>query len=156
MSSNKMRYLAIIAILGLFACDPVKRAVKRQEIVDKAVADYVARNPPRKDTVYVPGAERIKYDTIVNENIYVDTIRVHDTVYIRKIKYQDVIKTIMRVDTMYQVVSNDAAVQGMRDLAQRANERAKVAKDKADSLRTAVLILLAIIVSTIGLFIMKR
>ena len=151
-----MRYFAIIAILGLFACDPVKRAVKRQEIVDKAVADYVARNPPRMDTVYVPGPERVRYDTIVNENIYVDTIRVHDTVYIRKVRYQDVIKTIMRVDTMYQVVSNDAAVQGMRDLAQRADERAKMAKDKADSLRTAVLILLAIIVSTIGLFIMKR
>jgi len=155
-SSNKMRYLAIIAILGLWSCDPVKRSLKKKEGIDAAIADYVARNPPRSDTVYLPGVERIRYDTIVNENIYVDTIRIKDTVFIRKIRYQDIVKTIMKTDTMYRVLVDDAGALLLKRQLDRTSGELDAKKRNSKGLLVAVIILSACLVAAVSIRLFSR
>ena len=151
-----MRYLAIIVLLGLWSCDPVKRSLKKKEAVDAAIADYVARNPPKSDTVYLPGVERVRYDTIVNENIYVDTIRVQDTVYIRKVRYQDIVKTIMKTDTMFQVLVDDAGALLLRKQLDRQTGELNATKRNSKGLLVAVIILSACLVAAVAIRLFSR
>ena len=151
-----MRYLAIIVLLGLWSCDPVKRSLKKKKAIDAAIADYVARNPPKSDTVYLPGVERIRYDTIVNENIYVDTIRVHDTVYIRKVRYQDIVKTIMKTDTMYRVLVDDAGALLLKRQLDRTSGELDAKKRNSKGLLVAVIILSACLVTAVSIRLFSR
>ena len=144
-----MRYFTIIAILALHSCDPVKRSLKKKEAIDAAIADYVARNPPKSDTVYLPGVERVRYDTIVNENIYVDTIRVQDTVYIRKVRYQDIIKTVMKTDTMFQVLVDDAGALMLRKQLDRQTGELDAKKRNSKALLIAVILLSASLLTAV-------
>ena len=136
-------------LLGLWSCDPVKRSLKKKEAIDAAIADYVARNPPKSDTVYLPGVERIRYDTIVNENIYVDTIRIKDTVYIRKVRYQDIVKTIMKTDTMYRVLVDDAGALLLRKQLDRQTGELDAKKRNSKALLIAVILLSASLLTAV-------
>ena len=151
-----MRYFAIIVILGLWSCDPVKRSLKKKEAIDAAIADYVARNPPKSDTVYLPGIERVRYDTIVNENIYVDTIRIKDTVYIRKVRYQDIVKTIMKTDTMYRVLVDDAGAILLKRQLDRTSGELNVKSRNAKGLLVAVIILLMALIFGVAIRLFSR
>lgn len=151
-----MRYFTIIAILALHSCDPVKRSLKKKEAIDAAIADYVARNPPRSDTVYLPGVERIRYDTIVNENIYVDTIRIKDTVFIRKVSYQDIVKTIMKTDTMYRVLVDDAGALLLKRQLDRTSGELDAKKRNSKGLLVAVIILSACLVAAVAIRLFSR
>lgn len=144
-----MRYFTIIVILALHSCDPVKRSLKKKDAIDAAIADYVARNPPKSDTVYLPGVERVRYDTIVNENIYVDTIRVQDTVYIRKVRYQDIVKTIMKTDTMFQVLVDDAGALMLRKQLDRQTGELDAKKRNSKALLIAVILLSASLLTAV-------
>lgn len=151
-----MRYFAIILILGLWSCDPVKRSLKKKEAIDAAIADYVARNPPKSDTVYLPGVERIRYDTIVNENIYVDTIRIRDTVYIRKVRYQDIIKTVMKTDTMYRVLVDDAGSLLLKRQLDRQTGELDAKSRNAKGLLIAVIILSVALITALAIRLFSR
>jgi hypothetical protein len=144
-----MRYFTIIAFLALHSCDPVKRTLKKKEAIDEAIADYVARNPPKSDTVYLPGVERVRFDTIVNENIYIDTIRVQDTVYIRKVRYQDIIKTVMKTDTMFQVLVDDAGALMLRKQLDRQTGELDAKKRNSKALLIAVILLSASLLTAV-------
>ena len=144
-----MRYFTIIAFLALHSCDPVKRSLRKKEAIDAAIAEYVGRNPPKSDTVYLPGVERIRYDTIVNENIYVDTIRVQDTVYIRKVRYQDIVKTIMKTDTMFQVLVDDAGALMLRKQLDRQTGELDAKKRNSKALLIAVILLSASLLTAV-------
>ena len=151
-----MRYISIIAIFGLFACNTVQKSLKKKEAIDAAIADYVARNPPRSDTVYLPGVERIRYDTIVNENIYVDTIRVQDTVYIRKVRDQDIIKTVMKTDTMYRVLVDDAGALLLKRQLDRTSGELDAKSRNAKGLLVAVIILSVALITAVAIRLFSR
>jgi hypothetical protein len=151
-----MRYFTIIVILALHSCDPVKRSLKKKEAIDAAIADYVVRNPPKSDTVYLPGVERIRYDTIVNENIYVDTIRVQDTVYIRKVRYQDIIKTVMKTDTMYRVLVDDAGALLLKRQLDRQTGELDAKNRNSKGLLVAVIILSACLITAVSIRLFSR
>ena len=91
---------ALLLLFGLSGCNPVKRAMKKKQQLDAAIRDYLRDNPQPADTFYVRGDTLIRYDTIVNENIYVDTVRVADTIYITKVNWRDVLRTVSITDTV--------------------------------------------------------
>jgi len=122
----------LLGLVLLWSCNPVKRAIKRKAAIDAAIADYVAANPPRIDTLYLKGAEVRIFDTIVNENIYTDTIRIADTIYIKKVQKLKVTETIRATDTLIRMVLDDQAsailrqqkdhLQGQLDSKEDANK----------------------------------
>lgn len=151
-----MRTVFVLSCLVLlWSCDPVKRSLRKKAEIDAAIAQWVLANPQPSDTVYLPGVERVRYDTIVNENIYVDTIRIRDTVYIRKTRWQEITKTIQVTDTMYKVVSDHGAAQLLKgQLDQKTGElTAKAAANK--SLVWVIVVLSVCLIAILGIRLMK-
>ena len=66
MAKRQMRVLIIILLFA--SCNPVKQVLKSPEKTDRVVVEYVKNNPPKNDTLYIPGTVTVKdttiYDTI--------------------------------------------------------------------------------------------
>lgn len=133
-----------LVLLLLAGCDPVKRSIKRQERIDRLVADYLARNPVRADTVYIAGETVYRSDTIVNENIYVDTTRILDTVYVHQVKYRDLLKTFLRTDTVIYTINQSTGVAVSQYMLATENE--KKAKKRANRYLSVLVILCSLII----------
>lgn len=134
-------YLSLGLVLVLLSsCDPVKRLLKRQERTQRIIAEYLAKNPPKVDTVYIKGEIEYHSDTIVNENIYVDTIRLSDTVWIHQTKYRDLIKTVRVTDTIEYRTNVSSGVSNAQYML--VSEQLRVA-NKAKSTYLISLIVLA-------------
>lgn len=148
-------FLTLLGLVLLWSCDPVKRSLRKKAVIDAAIAKWVLDHPVPSDTVYLPGVERVRYDTIVNENIYVDTIRVMDTVFIRKTRWHEIVKTIQVTDTMYQVVSDHGAAKMLQSqLDQKTGElTAKTATNRV--LVWAIVLLGLILAALIGIRLMQ-
>jgi len=119
-------YAAMLFVLLLVGCDPVKRAMKRKAKVDRIIADYLVDNPIKSDTVYMPGATIVRHDTIVNENIYVDTIRLNDTLRIHSTQWRDIVREVNVTDTIWirpDVSGPLRAMQAELDAARHKIER---------------------------------
>jgi hypothetical protein len=121
-----MRFiLLLMVVVGLASCDPIKRAAKRQKAFDEALAQYLRDNPIPADTFYLPGQEIHHWDTIVNENIYIDTVHSNDTTYLTKTRWIDVIKTTKVLDTIWIRSFDQSALN-------RANDQVLVSRSKLD------------------------
>jgi len=136
-----------IIILGLglvllYSCDPVKRSIKRKERIDALIQDYLDANPPKGDTVYLKGDLEFDTDTIVYENIYVDTIRVTDTVWINQTRYRELLKTIRVVDTLVYRSHSSTGVSNAQYM--RITEELKAAKRSKNTYLGALVILIGL------------
>jgi hypothetical protein len=121
-----MRFiLLLMVVVGLASCDPIKRAAKRQKAFDEALAQYLRDNPIPADTFYLPGQEIHHWDTIVNENIYIDTVHSNGTTYLTKTRWIDVIKTTKVLDTIWIRSFDQSALN-------RANDQVLVSRSKLD------------------------
>jgi hypothetical protein len=120
-----------MAVVGLASCDPIKRAAKRQKAFDDALAQYLRDNPIPADTFYLPGQEIHHWDTIVNENIYVDTVRSNDTTWLTRTKWIDVVRTTKVLDTIWIRSFDQSALN-------RANDQVLVSKAKLDESKKLV------------------
>lgn len=136
-------FASLLVIMLLASCDPLKRAVKRQESLDKAVADYLRRNPPRTDTLYMPGDTIYHTDTLVYENIYIDTVRINDTVYIVKERLRKIIEKVVIRDTVLHKV-NDC--QALRDDNMLITDKLNKSKERIKQLSYGILGLLGIMI----------
>lgn len=145
---------ALLAII-LFACNPVKQAAKRQERLNNAVLEYLRRNPPKADTFYLPGDTVYHTDTIVNENIYLDTVWVNDTVFITKTKWREYVKTAYIRDTIVRRVSDCSEYSNVKDQNLLLTDRLAAAKRKANGYMWALFGLISLIICYIMLKILK-
>lgn len=70
--SDFIKWLAIILIIGLlfllFGCNPVKQVLKSKEKTETVVREYVKDNPPKNDTLFIPG-EVVFRDTTIRDSI---------------------------------------------------------------------------------------
>ena len=123
--------LLLMVVVGLTSCDPIKRAAKRQKAFDEALAQYLRDNPIPADTFYLPGQEIHHWDTIVNENIYVDTVRSNDTTWLTRTKWIDVVRTTKVLDTIWIRSFDQSALN-------RANDQVLVSKAKLDESKKLV------------------
>jgi hypothetical protein len=130
--------------------------MKRQDRLDAAVSEYLRRNPPRADTMYLPGDTIYHTDTIVNENIYVDTVRLNDTVYITKINWREYLTTAYVRDTIIRKVSDCAEYSHLRDQNIVLQDRYDRERKRSKSYMWAVFALAAIIVGAITFKIVRR
>lgn len=148
-------FTALLLALILSSCNPLKRAIKRQERLDNAISEYLRRNPPKSDTFYLPGDTIYHTDTIVNENIYVDTLWVNDTVYITKTKWREYLTTAYVRDTIIRKVSDCLEYAQYRDKNLILEDRYSAAKRKANGYMWALFGLISVVICYIMLKILK-
>jgi hypothetical protein len=56
--------MRLVVIILLFGCNPVKQVLKSPEKTDRVVVEYVKNNPPKNDTIFIPGTATVKDTTI--------------------------------------------------------------------------------------------
>jgi hypothetical protein len=112
----------------------VKKALKRKEEIDAAIAEWVLNNPPPMDTVYVPGDTITRADTLTEVVIDTDTVRTKDTVRITQTKWREVRYEVKVVDTIKVEFVDDRAERVLKSendrLEGRMEEMRKEAKTK--------------------------
>lgn len=153
----KVVYIALgVAILCMLAsCDPIKRAMKRQERLDAAVSEYLRRNPPRADTLYLPGDTIYHTDTIVNENIYVDTVWLNDTVFITRTKWKEYLTTAYVRDTIVRKISDCAEYQHLRDQNSILEDRYQREKQRSKGYMWGLYALIAICIVYVSMKVLR-
>lgn len=137
--------LLLMVVVGLASCDPIKRAAKRQKAFDEALAQYLRDNPIPADTFYLPGQEIHHWDTIVNENIYIDTVRSNDTTWLTKTKWIDVLRTTKVLDTIWIRSFDQSALN-------RSNDQITIWKTKLEESKKLVRSL-GIAIGVLGIFV---
>lgn len=145
---------AILIAMLLVSCDPIKRSMKRQERLNAAIADYIRRNPPKSDTVYIPGDTIYHTDTLVYENIYVDTIRINDTVYIVKERVRTLKERVIIRDTMLQRVTDCPDFDAIRQENATMHDKLDKAKKRAKELSMgiwAVIVMMVLLITGMAL-----
>lgn len=148
-------FVAALFLLLLSSCDPIKRAMKRQERLDAAVSEYLRRNPPRADTLYLPGDTIYHTDTIVNENIYVDTVWLNDTVFITKTKWREYLTTAYVRDTIIRKVSDCAEYQHLRDQNSILEDRYQREKQRSKGYMWGLYALVAICIVYVSMKVLR-
>lgn len=138
-------YTFLVALLGAIAimmvlasCDPIKRAMKRQDRLNAAINDYLRKNPPRTDTVFMPGDTIYHTDTLVYENIYVDTIRINDTVYIVKERVRSIKQRLTIRDTVLQRVTDCPEFHSLRQENVTMHDKLDKAKKRIKDLSIGI------------------
>jgi hypothetical protein len=106
--------------------------------------------------MYMPGDTIYHTDTIVNENIYVDTVRLNDTVYITKVNWREYLTTAYVRDTIVRKVSDCAEYTHLRDQNIVLQDRYDRERKRSKSYMWAVFALAAVIVGTITFKIVRR
>jgi hypothetical protein len=145
---TRLSVILLVIVAVATSCDPVKRAMRRKAKVDRIIADYLLDNPLKADTIYLPGVTIERHDTIVNENIYVDTIKLNDTLRIYSTRWRDIVRHVNVTDTIW--IRPDAsgplrAMQAELDAAREKIEQQR-AKTRQISIGAAILSLLLLIV----------
>jgi preprotein translocase subunit YajC len=146
--------LIAIALLLLFlwvtSCNPVKRVLNNQEMLEEVAKVVVKGGWCASDTTFIVKSDTlIEVDTLVRIDTLTDTYVLNDTTYITKWKTRDITKSITIHDTIKSFIVDNARVRLLQADSARLTTEVGEWKGKANN-RLSWLISLLII---IGVFI---
>jgi hypothetical protein len=142
--------LIAIALLLLFlwvtSCNPVKRVLNNQEMLEEVAKVVVKGGFCANDTTFVVKSDTlVEVDTLVRIDTLTDTYVLNDTTYITKWKTRDITKSITIHDTIKSYIIDNARVGLLQADSARLTSEVIQWKGKADSRLNWLLSLLVII-----------
>jgi hypothetical protein len=142
--------LIAIALLLLFlwvtSCNPVKRVLNNQEMLEEVAKVVVKGGFCANDTTFVVKSDTlVEVDTLVRVDTLTDTYVLNDTTYITKWKTRDIIKSTTIHDTIKSFIVDNARVRLLQADSARLTSEVIQWKGKADSRLNWLLSLLVII-----------
>lgn len=106
--------LLILAIFGLSACDPIHRLQRDDDAREDVTRWLLGQGICRPDTVRIHRRDTVvRYDTVGERVIWIDTTYLHDTVRITRERLRDVLKTMTIRDTLWQTIFDRAREQSL-------------------------------------------
>jgi hypothetical protein len=148
---NAPRLLLIaIALLLLFlwvtSCNPVKRVLNNQEMLEEVAKVVVKGGWCANDTTFVVKSDTlVEVDTLVRIDTLTDTYVLNDTTYITKWKTRDITKSITIHDTIKSFIVDNARVRLLQADSARLTNEVNEWKGKADSRLNWLISLLVLI-----------
>jgi len=148
---NAPRLLLIaIALLLLFlwvtSCNPVKRVLNNQEMLEEVAKVVVKGGWCANDTTFVVKSDTlVEVDTLVRIDTLTDTYVLNDTTYITKWKTRDITKSITIHDTIKSFIVDNARVRLLQADSARLTSEVNEWKGKANNRLNWLLSLLVII-----------
>jgi hypothetical protein len=142
--------LIAIALLLLFlwvtSCNPVKRVLNNQEMLEEVAKVVVKGGWCANDTTFVVKSDTlVEVDTLVRIDTLTDTYVLNDTVYFTKWKTRDITKSITIHDTIKSYIVDNARVRLLQADSARLTGEVIQWKGKADSRLNWLISLLVII-----------
>jgi hypothetical protein len=142
--------LIAIALLLLFlwvtSCNPVKRVLKNQEMLEEVAKVVVKGGWCANDTTFITKSDTlVEVDTLVRIDTLTDTYVLNDTTYITKWKTRDITKSITIHDTIKSFIVDNARVRLLQADSARLTGEVIQWKGKADSRLNWLISLLVLI-----------
>jgi hypothetical protein len=130
--------LIAIALLLLFlwvtSCNPVKRVLNNQEMLEEVAKVVVKGGWCANDTTFIVKSDTlVEVDTLVRIDTLTDTYVLNDTTYITKWKTRDITKSITIHDTIKSFIVDNARVRLLQADSARLSSEVGEWKGKADS-----------------------
>ncbi len=148
---NAPRLLLIaIALLLLFlcltSCNPVKRVLNNQEMLEEVAKVVVKGGWCASDTTFIVKSDTlVEVDTLVRIDTLTDTYVLNDTTYITKWKTRDITKSITIHDTIKSFIVDNARVRLLQTDSARLTGQVIEWKAKAKQRQLWLFFILAII-----------
>jgi hypothetical protein len=142
--------LIAIALLLLFlwvtSCNPVKRVLNNQEMLEEVAKVVVKGGWCANDTTFITKSDTlVEVDTLVRIDTLTDTYVLNDTTYITKWKTREITKSITIHDTIKSFIVDNARVRLLQADSARLTGEVIQWKGKADSRLNWLISLLVII-----------
>jgi hypothetical protein len=144
--------IGILALVFLFSCNPVKKAMKRKKEIDKAIAEYVLENPIPYSEIVKPGDTILVTDTMWLPLVLFDTLRVNDTIKITIDRWRQITNTLFKTDTLIRVENNEKAIRQLMNNQASLDMQLAAANKKSETLLWwLIAMIVAVIVSILAL-----
>jgi hypothetical protein len=144
--------VGILALVFLFSCNPVKKAMKRKKEIDKAIAEYVLENPIPYSEIVKPGDTILMTDTMWLPLVLFDTLRVNDTIKITIDRWRQITNTLFKTDTLIRVENNEKAIRQLMNHQASLDMQLAAANKKNETLLWwLIAMIVAVIVSILAL-----
>lgn len=144
--------IGILALVFLFSCNPVKKAMKRKKEIDKAIAEYVLENPIPYSEIIKPGDTSIIRDTMWLPLVLFDTLRINDTIKITIDRWRQITNTLFKTDTLIRVENNEKAIRQLMNHQASLDMQLAAANKKNETLLWwLIAMIVAVIVSILAL-----
>jgi hypothetical protein len=141
-----MRIKISFLLILLVGCNPVKRVLKNQEMLEEVAKVVVKGGWCANDTTFVVKSDTlVEVDTLVRIDTLTDTYVLNDTTYITKWKTRDITKSITIHDTIKSFIVDNARVRLLQADSARLTGEVIQWKGKADSRLNWLISLLVII-----------
>lgn len=102
-----MRY--ILFILLFISCNPVKQVLRDQEKLEQVAKVVVAGGYCANDTTFIMKSDTtIQVDTLIQNDTTIQVETRNDTTFLTRLKYRDIIKSIIIHDTIKSVIVDNA------------------------------------------------
>lgn len=142
-NSSVLRLILLWILLLLIGCNPVKKVLQSKEATEKVVREYVKNNPPKNDTLFIPG-EVIHRDTTIYDSVPVPYPVNHKYTETRIIE-QHIRDTIKVIDRSFIEALNNRLTGIENSLIQMTKERDYWKKEAQNRLYILIGIMAAII-----------
>jgi hypothetical protein len=142
--------LIAMALLLLFlwvtSCNPVKRVLNNQEMLEEVAKVVVKGGWCANDTTFITKSDTlVEVDTLVRIDTLTDTYVLNDTTYITKWKTRDITKSITIHDTIKSFIVDNARVRLLQADSARLTGEVIQWKVKAESRLNWLISLLVLI-----------
>ena len=138
-----MRYL--LFILFIISCNPVKQVLRDEDKLQQVARVIVNGGWCANDTTFITKSDTlVKVDTFLNVEVYTDTQKVNEFVYITKWKTKNIVKSITIRDTLKSYIVDNARIKLLQADSTRLTIKMNEYKHKAN-IRLSWLISLLII-----------
>jgi hypothetical protein len=144
--------IGILALVFLFSCNPVKKAMKRKKEIDKAIAEYVLENPIPYSEIVKLGDTILVTDTMWLPLVLFDTLKVNDTIKITIDRWRQITNTLLKTDTLIRVENNEKAIRQLMNHQASLDMQLAAANKKNETLLWwLIAMIVAVIVSILAL-----
>jgi hypothetical protein len=141
-----MRTKISILLILLVGCNPVKKVLKNQEMLEEVAKVVVKGGWCANDTTFIVKSDTlVEVDTLVRIDTLTDTYVLNDTTYITKWKTREITKSITIHDTIKSFIVDNARVRLLQADSTRLINLANDYKSKADSRLNWLISLLVLI-----------
>ena len=142
-----MRAKISLLLLLLIGCNPVKRVLNNQEMLEEVAKVVVKGGFCANDTTFIVKSDTlVEVDTLVRIDTLTDTYVLNDTTYITKWKTRDITKSITIHDTIKSFIVDNARVRLLQTDSARLTSEVIEWKAKAKQRQLCLFFILAIIV----------
>jgi hypothetical protein len=109
-----MRNVALLLLVALASCDPVKRLQRDDEARENVTRYLLSLGICRPDTFTIRRTDTlVRVDTVGEIVIFSDTTYVRDTVRITREKLREVLRTLTIRDTLWQAIRDAAREESL-------------------------------------------